>query len=386
MGPSIKQSITWRFVFPSKDLQNATYKDFVQPLIDQEEDFDKDGLRLFKYLQEISYVKKLELFDYGDPVEEKEIFDMRDDCWEKLGDIFSELFVIIQNNPQLLSYHSTYKALEDLLCQKDKKRFIYKKMPGEYALRYRFFLVATELIPSLKKEDGELVRRYDVICKWTEFKHFFKRTLKWIEDKLYYLQTCSVQDLENLYKEWCDVKGDKFKKFKARYLDGNSCFSDTIVERLDTDIHILCFSGAKAPTKKVKDAIEYITTKYLLFGIRPITIWDVPLDTKYMLAQIKTITFEEAKLSKIYIREKHGRMFSCCERKTFAGYPDWNKCISFRMFVRFAPCELCAEIVKEYKDNYNGTIRHGDKYPGLRTLYDPVANAIYNKMHKKPKP
>ena len=78
-------------------------------------------------------------------------------------------------------------------------------------------------------------------------------------------------------------------------------------------------------------------------------------------------------------------MFSCCERKTIADFC-WDNCLSFEMFVKYKPCELCKYPINEFKKKYNGNIYHGIRCKPLKREkkeeFQEKASKIYNMIYK----
>lgn len=168
----------------------------------------------------------------------------------------------------------------------------------------------------------------------------------------------------------------KNNDFKERYLDDSGgCFSLTRVRKNATEEDVLCFSGLKF--SDLNSAIDKIAQSG--YFVNPTVIREC-LNVRYYLCPEKYVTFAEAKQTH---KDHKRRMFSCCERKTFAKY-DWQGVDSFIMTVKYYPCELCQWSVDMHKKKYGGTIKAGIIQSPLeeKALYDAIAEEIFREIHR----
>ena len=143
----------------------------------------------------------------------------------------------------------------------------------------------------------------------------------------------------------------------------------------------MCFSGLKKhpENSNIGKAIKIIE-KY--GGFQNPQVVDVTDNIRYYLICGLSISYGIAKKCSIFKTGRYNRMFSCCERKTIAGYL-WNDCASYTMIVKYAPCELCKEPVKKHNELYNGRVLHGKATEPLERIgeYDRLAKCIWSSLH-----
>lgn len=382
MPLDIKNSISWSLVISAQRAERPVSLSFQQPLYSHEEDFGDDGLQLLDYLQDVFYVTKLEVInDNGNFQNDKVLIDKQDDGWDVVSNVFANLYSKIHWNQVLLSSDSSYSNSDQLFHLKGEaySDYIRNTMGGVYTFRYEIYTSLKRIIPMSLRRINNVARCTDIVCDSQAFQKFFNLSLQWIEATQRNLQTYEEDALEKLLK-YLSRRRDGMRDFKKRYLNnGSGCFSKTLVFNGSTYLNLLCFSGAREPTGQLKKAIESIA-QCELFGRCQLV--KIPSSTRYMLSDTKYITLGEAILSGLYDVKQHGRMFSCCERKTFADY-NWTTCKAFRMIVRFAPCELCEKLVESYRNNFHGVVVYGKELTPLkkRKEFDSLADNIYRKLH-----
>lgn len=384
MPLDIKDSIKWSLVISDKEMRSFKTLSFQQSLfLSEDENFGEDGLLLLEYLQEVYYVTK---FDYilkednsFDNID-KDVLDNRDEGWEILINIFGSILQKIYRQKRLLTADDSYENWEQLFRLKGEAygEYIRSVMRGVYPLRYEIYTVMKQFIPMSLREINNLKRCTDIVCDGRAFQLFFKLSIEWLEKTQLNLQTFESDSLEKLMKQLSQGR-DGFGRFRKKYIKSNGCFSKTLLYDGSNFINLLCFSGAQEPTGELKTAIESIADCGL-FGIHQLIT--LPAGTRYMLSEARQITLADAIISGLYDQNHHGRMFSCCERKTFAGYK-WQSCKWFHMIVKYRPCELCEDMVKIYEEKYHGVVTPGKECSSkpLHITYDGVATAIHRKLH-----
>ena len=378
MPLDIKESIKWSLVISSIGTRDNRVLSFQQPLFSSEEDYGENGMKLLDYLQDVFYVKQMEYVLNDGRLLDKDTIDQRDDAWEVLNEGFGDVFAKIHTQKQLLVSDHSYNNSDELFRLKGEAygNYIRSVMKDVYPLRYEFYTAVKQLIPMSVRKRNNLERCTDIICDGHAFQHFFNLSLEWLEKTQLNLQTYENDDLEKLLTYLSRREG--FSQFRNKYIK-RGCFSKTLVFDGTTYTDLLCFSGSKKPTGQLETSIKRIANCGLFQNCQLIIL---PYETRYMLSETKYITLGDAIISSLYDEKQHGRMFSCCERKTFAGY-NWSSCKVFRMIVKYQPCELCEDIVKYYKKKYNGEVIYGKKLPPLqnRKTFDDIANAIHHKLY-----
>lgn len=167
-----------------------------------------------------------------------------------------------------------------------------------------------------------------------------------------------------------------YKEFHDKYIQGYGCFAKTTVNLLNGDKQdVLCFSGLKYKSE-ISRVIKLIVTNG---NFKNAYLINVSGKIRYYINKTDYITKDDADKSGF---SYHNRMFSCCERKTFAAYENWMNCKSYVMTVKYQPCELCKESVKRHNKKYNGKKHCGKRLKKLsnRSIYDSQAVQIYNTL------
>lgn len=388
MSLEINTSIKWSLHFPQNKIGENGFLTFEQPLFSDNDAYDSDGLALLNMLQEVFYVTHLDNL-FGPILYAESAFDSnpddinlndRDIAWNVLGDFWGGLYGKIHNNYNLIINNAIYENKEALLNCKgiNYVDFIRYNMGGVFLFRYEVFSSLKALIPWSLRHEYNVTRCTDIVCDGIAFQNFFNRSLQWIEKKQRDLQTFEGEALEKLIKYLYRRYGSS--EFKRKYIKGIGCFSKTLVLENDRSYtNVLCFSGSTEPDDKLKSQIDKIANCGY-FGKHYVV--NVSGSIKYFLSKTEIVTHAEALLSSLYNPKNYGRMFSCCERKTFAGY-DLNNCIAFRMVVRYAPCDLCKPEVDMYDNNFNRRVIPGKPTGSIARLdeYNELANKIYKMFH-----
>ncbi len=250
-----------------------------------------------------------------------------------------------------------------------------------YQSRYEVYSKVKNFLPWSWRRKHNLTRCWEIICDGRIFQRFFNLSLLWLEETQRNLQAFEGRELEDFLMVYCNR--ESLGQFKKSYLKGDKCFSKTLVQKRDnTYIDILCFSYAVEPSnKKLKDDIEKIVKcERFCNGIEAKLSGNI----RFNLPGNRFITLAEAIISGLYNPHNEGRMFSCCERKTFAWY-DLSDCLAFRMVVKMAPCEFCQEEVDKHVNGYNKTIAWNHPLIPMdesqREDFESLAEKIYQLMH-----
>lgn len=264
---------------------------------------------------------------------------------------------------------ANYNWLMNLSGQK-VGQFVEDNLPEPYITRdvaYRIF----NLLPKQYKKYLPHTARRNIVASFESFEKYWNKGMSLLSSMQSDIHTLGVNDLKELLSELTMKNND----FKERYLDDSGgCFSLTRVRKNAKEEDVLCFSGQKF--SGLNSAIDKIAQSG--YFVNPTVIREC-LNVRYYLCPEKYVTFAEAMQTH---KDHKRRMFSCCERKTFAKY-DWQGVDSFIMTVKYYPCELCQWSVDMHKRKYGGTIRVGVKQPPLKdkALYDVIAEEIYEEIH-----
>lgn len=250
-------------------------------------------------------------------------------------------------------------------------QYVEENLSEPYITRdaaYRIF----NLLPKQYNKYLPHTARRHIIASYETFEKYWNKGMSLLSAMQSDIHALGVNDLKELLSDLTM----KNKDFKKRYLkDSGGCFSLTRVRKNGVNEDVLCFSGQKF--SGLNGAIDKIARSGIF--VNPTVIREC-LDVRYYLCPEKYVTFAEAKQTH---KDNKRRMFSCCERKTFAKY-DWQGVDSFIMTVKYYPCELCQWSVDMHKKKYGGTIKAGIIQPPLKekALYDAIAEEIYEEIHR----
>ncbi len=394
MPLELKKEITWSLKFPDNKIGDNGLLTFNQPLFKRIDEPVSDGLGLLNILQDVYYVTHLEIIDddllssdhsahYSE--NQIEILNRRDMGWNVLSFCFGKLFNHIFNNYDLLIDDSSYEQHEELRHSKglNYEKYIRTRMKRVFVLRYEIYNVLKLIIPSSFKRMINIELCTDVVCNAFTFQDFFNRCVEWMEESQKNLQISERKTLSKLIKHLS--RANALYEVDSAYIKGGGCYSNTVVrEKNGKFLNLLCFSGVQPLVEPLKSQIARIVHSGYFANPRNVSLTD---DIKYYITDKEYITLEDAKKSGLYDAIKDGRMFSCCERKTFAFY-DLHQCVSFRMIVKYAPCEICRHEVSTYDNGLSKRVVYGKKLRSLDRLleFNSLANSIYHKSHPIPYP
>lgn len=418
MALNLKNSINWTLALPTQDSGEYVRLTFEQSISETDGEFGFGGLELLNLLQETFYVTSLDGIEapespsinpkayqrgiqegknsvsipddqeyiHKNP-EKKLTLDRRDKGWDTLIGFFEQLYYKITGRYNILSEDATAtREIEERLFHlkgQAYKNYIYYKLGKIYALRYEIYVILNKLVPLSLRESNNVILCTNIICNGIAFQNFFNASLGWIEDTLTNLQTYEGKALDKLMAYLDRRYGSS--QFRRKFVSGHGCFSKTLVFDGNTYTNALCFSGARNPSTSIQNACKRIADCGL-FGNHYVV--KISPATRYYISSSKYITLGEALSSGLYNPYKNpdvdGRMFSCCERKTFADY-NWSGCQWFRMVVKYTPCQLCQyEVgVFENKFRYPSKVVGGKALTALKNLatMNQLATEIHRKMY-----
>lgn len=214
--------------------------------------------------------------------------------------------------------------------------------------------------------------RRNIIASYEKFEKYWNKGMELLCQLQDDIHALGIDDLNQLLSE-LTVKNEKFKD---RYLqDSGGCFSLTVTNKTNgTSDKILCFSGQSF--KGLNESINKIVQSE---RFKNSVVIKKSLKVRYYICPDKYVTHAEAKQTH---KDSEPRMFSCCERKTFAEY-DWSEVKSYIMTVKYHPCELCQWSVNTHQKKHGGIINSGVRRPPLekKARFDAIAEEIYNEIH-----
>ena len=412
MALNLKNSINWTLALPVQDSREYLMMDFDQSIFRSDKEFGMTGTDLLCLMQETYYVTSLDIIDppelpilnnqiphkddsnyetpvtpvdfevyrYTDP-NKKLSLDQIDEAWNTIIGFFGQLYNKISGKYDLLSDDATTENTETLFHLKGVayKKYINTQLGNVYALRYEVFGILSKLIPGSLLNNNTVKLCTNIICDGMAFQRFFNASLGWIEKTLKNIQIYEGKKLDKLIRYLALRYGSS--KFRQKYASGNGCFSKTLTFDGQEYTNVLCFSGINTPSPSIQNSINRIAGCGL-FGKHYVVM--ISPKVRYYISQTKFITLGDAVGSGLFNSKNKldGRMFSCCERKTFADY-DWSKCQWFRMVVRYTPCELCKVEVGMFENKFKYPSRVIGGYPldPLENL--PAMNKLANEIHQK---
>lgn len=341
----------------------------------QLESYKESNTLLLDILQEVYYVTH---FAENNKTDERLYYC--DKCWNELNVFWRQLLQFIREREEHLDNEKNYEYTDNHFIKDDNEFQNYIKNLGEpFITRYHFYKFF-KFIYSIY--NYKISYNSDIVYNINEFRRFWNTSMYLVSSTLFRIQISSVNELKQLLKKI--TKEKIYYQFRRKYIHRNSCFSLTkVLLKGNEKKDILCFSGIDINNETIKKAIDKIMRSSIFSNSYLVSDSD---DIRYYLSNTKYITYGDAKSCKRkYGLKYENRMFSCCERKTIADF-NWDNCLSFEMFVKYKPCELCKYPINELKKNYNGNIYHGIKCNPLKREkkkeFQEKARKIYNMIHK----
>ena len=367
----LQTSITWTLFLGEKQL--SFHENLLENLNDNKSrnkgtpDFDIPQL-----LQEVYFVDQL---SKSEGYKLDEMVTLQDQAFDYvrvfhnlITDLINTRFKQLKNEKDIEDEH--YQYLKEFRGRKFDN-YVETSLQEPFLSRnlaYKIF----KMLPNKYKTKSRKDTQRNVISSPNNFKRFWNNGLLSLAAMQKDIFENDLTELFNLLNE-LDKKGDV--KYYLENHEHKGCFSKTEVVKNGKREDILCFSGVNF-RNSVEKAIDKIAKSEYFLTDRAIK---TSQNVRYYICPKQYITYSEALLSK---KKFFNRMFSCCERKTFAEY-DWQGVTSYTMIVKYPPCEFCQFPVWMHTNKYNGKVNH--KIQPYRTdeknKYDAIARIIYKKIH-----
>jgi hypothetical protein len=395
---NLSKGIVWTILLPGDFI--LTFEDSLSPNIEPDYEPKKSlfcvsmkkthksrpnnehNILLLDVLQDFYYVTHFEDLHKNDNKIYERLYCC-DECWSLLNAFWRELLLLIKENGQYLNDERNYESAEYKIIRYDNefKKFIYD-LKEPFITRYHVYKLFK---PIYSIYNPKINHSTDILFNIKDFQEFWNFGIYLLSFTLFKIQIASVNELKQLLKKI--TKEKIYYQFRRKYIHRNSCFSLTrILLKGNKKKDLLCFSGIDRDdinNETIKKAIDKIMRSSIFSNSYLVSDSD---DIRYYLSKTKYITYGDAK----FCKRKYGlkyeyRMFSCCERKTIADFC-WDNCLSFEMFVKYKPCELCKYPINEFKKKYNGNIYHGIRCKPLKREkkegFQEKASKIYNMIYK----
>ncbi len=339
-------------------------------------DLDETDLRttsIMDVLQDVSYITWWKEIRTGKCENTLSELDKKDECWDIITQIFNQIATLYVNKYNEINNQDNLDV--GSFENRNGKQFVnFVNSQGEpYITRYKIF----KLLSLLKKLLGKTIQDHYMntfSCKMvvSNYSYFLQYWNKGIPLFGIIIDQLFKKDIDEWMKKFKEIVTGKAGagKFKDKFEKKSGCFSITTVMHKEKVIQdVLCFSGNydgqslydKTDIKQVienkiyQEALERISSSSYF-----INSYLIKFDgnVKYYTSSGKVIPFDKYYTyltSTGQVLDDSGRrMFSCCERKTIDCYPDWDKCNSYIMLVRFPPCDFCLDIVQQHNSDKHG--------------------------------
>lgn len=322
-------------------------------------------------LQEVYYVSQLSRERNNEP---NEILSFQDKVYDYIRVFHSRIREILESHHQDLVEHINSVEIRERLREFNGEgvgSFVQANLPEPFLSRNAAYMIFN-MLPSPYKSRLPHYARRDIVSSYNYFEKYWNKGMELLCEMQNDIHTATISQLKNLLTE-LSGKNNKFYKKYLKEKDG--CFSLTQVKKKGLQQDVLCFSGITF-SKPIIDAINCIKNSGRFKTPVVITNSD---NVRYYLCPERYVTYEDARRSNVVYSN---RMFSCCERKTFAEY-DWQDVDSYTMMVKYQPCELCQLPIYEHTMKYNGRIKAGIKLAPLDKipLFNAIAEDIYKALH-----
>lgn len=299
-------------------------------------------------------------------------------------DAFWNKYIIALKKLVEVSYYNYQSIVDDRDCDEEEVLFRRKgrrymsfieDLGEPYNIRYKIIHVLSQLHSQarIRNHFGGFT---GIVCNAETFIKFWNESLQKLQELQLAIQKEDVEDLKSAFGRI--LKSEVFEeRFDKRYMGEDGCFMKTNVVTADANEDVLCFSGLKDfdGNDYLSRAVKMIVDSGYFHNAYLVKVRD---GIRYYLSDSKYITLGEAKAFGGHLE---ARMFSCCERKTFADY-DWSKCVSYKMIVKYEPCGMCSIPVKKHRAKYKpNELVWGKKWDfPLKDMdkYDAIAKEIYD--------
>ena len=322
-------------------------------------------------LQEVYYVSQLSRERNNEP---NEILSFQDKVYDYIRVFHSRIREILESHHQDLVEPINSVEIRERLREFNGKgvgSFVQANLPEPFLSRNAAYMIFN-ILPSPYKSRLPHYARCDIVSSYNYFEQYWNKGMSLLCEMQHDVHTVAIDELKKLLANLSGKNKDLCKDYLK---DKNGCFSLTEVKKNGLQQDVLCFSGQKF-NKKITEALRLIERSGHFRNPIIITKSD---KVRYYICPERYVTFAEAcKTNKAY----QPRMFSCCERKTFAEY-DWNNVESYTMTVKYQPCELCQLPISEHTMKYRGRIMAGIKLAplGKIPLFNAIAEEIYKENH-----
>lgn len=379
-----KDIIKWELFLPKNEGLSFQFSVSQNENREETREIDADfGNVLLSILQDTFYITNLASFRDENILEDlKRELNERDSNWNVFRWIWRKFTILLRNNYNELKKRTNS---EESIALSKKKGNGYRQfvdsMGEPFAARYKLYSYSLTFWSRnfIRKNFGSCT---DIICSFQKFTLFWTGVLNFLSESVRDIQKDDVENLKLKFEKILNnhEKKAEYDDFKEKYLQQvGGCFSLTMVERKDKSRQdVLCFSGLYdfSENSNIGKAIKKIEEDG---GFQNPKVVKVSNNIKYDLICGLDITYGEAQNCSVFSanRKKYNRMFSCCERKTIADYA-WNDCASYKMVVKYAPCELCKEPVRKHNELYKGSVLHGKSTKPLKSIgeFDKLAKCM----------
>lgn len=366
----LKTTIEWELSLPSKNTLHFPFHIIpdIKKLEWENYNFYPSG-ELLGLLQDTFYVTHWSSIQEENNHEsnQKELND-RDEYWNIFRWIWSLFAEVLRENYQNIvnTQNSTDDDYSTLKREKghNYQHFI-ERMGEPFVTRYQLYTVISLVVPTVRFQYENCT---NIVCYFDKFVSFWNDSIKLLSNIVSEIQHYQVEGLRHRFEHIINdnTHNKEYENFKKDYLiegDGK-CFSVTTVHNIDgSKQDLVCFSGIffkDEISKAINKIVDGISKDPNFNSPKLVTVNDT---IRYYIDDKNYITYGQAKQCCSFIRNsKYNRMFSCCERKTFA-FEDynWDECTSYIMIVKYPPCELCEIPVAKHNKKYNGQPIPGKK-------------------------
>lgn len=336
----------------------------------QEDELFPDFL-IPQLLQEVYYVDQL---NRGRNNEPNGILHIQDYVYDYIRVFHGRIVDILESHyHDLVNEFYAEEVREELmhLSGENVGSYVQEYLSEPFLSRNVAYMIFNSLPSSYKYRLPHYARR-DIVSSYKCFEQYWNKGMSLLSEMQ---NDIHIADINELGKTLAELSG-RNKVLCERYLgERKSCFSLTEVRKNRTYQDLLCFSGQKFP-EAITNAIDCIVNSG---HFRNPFIITTSTKVRYYICPGRYVTYSDAcKTNKAH----EPRMFSCCERKTFAEY-DWHDVESYIMTVKYQPCELCQLPVYEHTRKYRGRVKAGIKLDPKENIpyFNTIAEDIYNEIH-----
>ena len=339
--------------------------------IDNQENERPSDFSILQLLQEVYYVDQLNRWENNEP---NDLLSTQDNIYDYIRIFHGKITDILGSHHHDLINEIDSKEIRDDLryfTGADVGNYVQENLPEPSLSRDVAYMIFN-LLPSSYKHHLPHYARRDIVSSYICFERYWNKGMALLSEMQNDVHIAAIDELKKLLSEL----SRKNKKLCNRYLgEKKGCFSLTKVRKTELNQDVLCFSGLGFP-KKITDAIDCIVNSGHF--VKPFVIMKSD-KVRYYLCPERFVTYADACRTN---KAHKPRMFSCCERKTFAEY-DWQDVDSYVMIVKYEPCELCQLPVYLHTRKYRGIVKAGIKCNPLKDipLFDAIAEEIYKEIH-----